>query len=185
MVGRCTLVFGVSGVGKTTACRAYVTANPETLFVSASDLLSSARNRSTEALRTASSDGIIANQDLLGPALAAFRAGREDRAILVDAHGVIDNDQELVRVPVSTIAALAPDLLILLEAPAHQVAARRAGSKRLRPVRSLDDIAKQILTEREVVAGYATALQIRLVTAQVGLGFTLNALLDAPLPRLS
>jgi len=180
MAGRCTLVFGVSGVGKTSACLNYVATHPETLFVSASDLLKAARQSSAEALRTATIDRIIENQALLGPALTAFRDGREDRSIIIDAHGVIDNDRDLVRVPVSTIAALAPDRLILLEAPAKEVAARRAGAERKRPVRDLNHIEKEIAAERDVVVGYASALAVELVIAEAGLGFTLEAVLDVP-----
>src|SRR3546814_2109434 len=135
MAGRCTVVFGVSGVGKTSAWQAYAATHPGTLFLSASDLLKAARHSSAEALRTATSDDIIENQALLGPALAASRAGREDSPSLVGAHGVIDNDRELVRVRVSAVAALGPDRLILLEAPTEEVAARRASADSLRPVR--------------------------------------------------
>ncbi|NWK99179.1 hypothetical protein DM806_26675 [Sphingobium lactosutens] len=182
MIGRCTLVFGVSGVGKTSACKAYVATHPDTLFVSASDLLRAARQSSAEALRTAPADRVVENQSLLASALSAFRAGREDSPILIDAHGVIDNDRELVRVPVSAIAPLAPDQLILLEAPAEEVAARRASAERPRPVRNLDAIVKEIATEREVVSGFASALNLHLVIAEAGIGFTLDALLDATCP---
>jgi len=177
MAGQCTLVFGVSGVGKTSACQAYVAAHPGTLFVSASELLKAARRSSTEALRTETADRIIQNQELLSPALAAFRAGREQRPILIDAHGVIDNDEQLVRVPVSTIVMLSPDRLILLEASVEEVAARRAGAERSRPVRTLEALAEEIAAERQMVTSYATALNVDLVIANLRDGFKLDEIL--------
>lgn len=179
MPGWCTLVFGVSGVGKTSACQAYVTTHPEVLFVSASELLKAARRTSAEALRTEPTEKIIENQAMLGPALATFRAGRENGPIIIDAHAVIDNDRELVRVPVSAIATLAPNQLILLEASPEEVAARRASAKRRRPVRNLDEIAKEIAAEREAVASYAAALRLDFVTAPAETGFRLDTILDA------
>ncbi|WP_340318026.1 ATP-binding protein [Rhizorhabdus argentea] len=185
MAGRCVLVFGVSGVGKTSACEAYVATHPDTLFISASGLLKAARNSSAETLRTAATGAIVDNQALLGPALAAFRAGREERDVLVDAHGVIDNDHELVRVPSSAIAALKPHRLILLEASPETVAARRANSERRRPLRDLAAINLEIAAERETVTAYAKALSIGLVIADAGPRFTLDALLDATCPARS
>lgn len=185
MAGCCALIFGVSGVGKTSACEAYVATHPDTLFISASALLKAARNSSAERLRTAASGAIVDNQALLGPALAAFRAGREERDVLVDAHGVIDNDHELVRIPSSAISELKPDRLILLEASPETVAARRANSERRRPVRDLAAIGREIAAERETVIAYAKTLRIGLVIAEAGRCFTLDALLDAPCPARS
>jgi adenylate kinase len=178
----CTLVFGISGVGKTTACRNYVERHPETLFVSASSLLKSRIGMSGEALRTASAGQIVDNQAVLAAALAIFRRGREKQPVLIDAHGVIDNDQGLVPVPVSAIAALAPDRLILLEAPARVVAAHRSASARARPVRSLEAIGVELAAERETVEGFARALEIGLTIAEVTSDFQLDAFIGEQMP---
>jgi adenylate kinase len=171
------LVFGVPGVGKTTACQAYVGRHPETLFISASSLLKAAHQTSGEALRTAGAAEIVSNQQLLGAALAAFRKGREDRPVLIDAHAVIDNDQELVRVPVETIGSLVPDRLILLEAAACTVAQRRLADLRRRPVRNLKLISDELAAERATVESYAEALGLTLLVADVKPDFRLDALL--------
>lgn len=177
-MGRCTLVFGVSGVGKTTACKAYIARYPQTLFTSASSLLKTARQTSGEALRKAGAAEIASNQLLLGKALAAFRQGREHQPVLIDAHAVIDNDRELVRVPLQAIQSLAPDRLILLEAAVETVAERRLSDIRPRPVRSLKMISDELVAERSTVESYADALGLALLVADAGSGFRLDALLN-------
>jgi adenylate kinase len=172
------LVFGVSGVGKTSACEAYVARHPDTLFVSASTLLKNAKQTTVEALRTAGAGEIVDNQSLLAGALARFRSGRERQPVLIDAHGVIDNDAEYVQVPLSAIEALAPERLILLEAPAIAVAKRRATAVRKRPQRSVEAINAEIEAERSAVQSYATALGLELTIINVGADFSYGALLD-------
>lgn len=172
------LVFGVSGVGKTSACEAYVARHPNTLFVSASSLLKAVKQTTGEVLRTAGAGEIIANQSLVASALATFRRGRDDQPILIDAHGVIDNGAEYVRVPLSAIEALAPERLILLEAPAIVVAERRATAVRKRPERSVEAITREIEAERSAVRSYAAALGLDLTVMEVGGDFSFDGLLD-------
>lgn len=176
-MSRCVLVFGVSGVGKTHVCTDYAARHPDTLFVSASSLLKAETAESGEAMRTASPAKIRENQTRLAGALAAFRAGREALPILIDAHGVIDNDSELVRIPLSAIRSLSPDRLILLEAAPALVAERRAADARLRPQRSIEAIVREIEAERDVVKSYARALDLNLALAEVLPGFRLDTLL--------
>lgn len=176
----CVLVFGISGVGKTHACADYAARHPDTLFVSASSLLKAATAESGEALRTASPSEIRNNQARLAGALAAFRAGREALPILIDAHGVIDNDSEFVRIPLSAIRSLSPDRLILLEAPPALVAERRAADARPRPQRPIEAIVREIAAERDAVKGYARALDLDLAIAEVLPGFRLDTLLREP-----
>jgi adenylate kinase len=164
-------------VGKTAACRRYVNEQPGTAFISASSLLMEARRQTAEALRTAAPDEIVDNQSLLAAAFAAFRSGRQEKMILIDAHGVIDNDQQLVRLPVSAIAAFEPDKLVLLEASAGDVAARRSNDRRPRPSRPLAAIAEEIAAEREAVETFAAVLDLPLVRGEVGPDFRLDALL--------
>lgn len=178
-MGKCVLVFGVSGVGKTHACADYSARHPNTLFVSASSLLKAATAASGEALRTASAAQIRRNQARLADALAAYRAGRETMPILIDAHGVIDNDSEFVRIPLSAIRSLAPDQLILLEAEPALVAERRAADTRSRPHRPIEAIVREIAAERAAVKSYARALDLNLAIGDVGPGFRLDTLLEA------
>jgi len=180
MMGQRVLVFGISGVGKTQTCTDYADRHPDTLFVSASSLLTAATAQSGESLRTASPDEIRNNQAKLASALADFCAGREALPVLIDAHGVIDNDSEFVRIPVSAIESLSPHRLILLEAAPAVVAERRAADARPRPQRPIDAIAREIAAERDAVKSYARALDLDLAIAEVVPGFRLDTLLDGP-----
>lgn len=170
-------MFGISGVGKTSACRDYTSRHPGVLFVSASTLLKAAKHASGEALRTAPAPEIVDNQTLLSAALDAFRRGREHLPVLIDAHGIIDNDRELVRIPVEAIRGLKPDRLILLESPAESIVARRKNDFRARPKRNMNEIAVELAAERAAVTDYAAALKLPLYTAQVLPGFRLGEIL--------
>lgn len=174
-VGACLLVFGVSGVGKTSACQAFVARHPEFLYFRASQLLSEALAATPDELRTASAERIEANQELLGHGLAARRAPQLQRPVLVDVHGVIDNDRELVQVPVRTVQSLAPDGLILLENTPDVVAARRRHDPRPRPERTLEQLAQELAAERAAVEQYARALNVPWEAAHADDGFFLES----------
>lgn len=162
-MNKCGVVFGVSGVGKTTLCKAYLENDPNWLFVSASTLLKNAKRKNAEELRTAGSENIVNNQAVLGDALQNFRKDHEDNPILVDAHGVIDNNQELVEIPVEVIASLNPDILILIQdTPQNVIRNRNFDKSRNRPVRSLDFVENEINQERKVVENYSRILNRKL-----------------------
>lgn len=182
-MGPCVLVFGVSGVGKTSACADYAARHPKILSVSASSLLKAATAASGESLRTASAQVIRHNQSRLAKALSDYRAGREEFPILVDAHAVIDNDEEFVRVPLTAIQSIGPNLLILLEAPPDRISAHRTSDVRPRPLRSIEAISREMKAERAAVSDYAAALGIDLLVAEVRPGFRLDDLLKDKLSR--
>lgn len=175
--GQCNLIFGVSGVGKTQSCRDFVARHPDYLFASASTLLSEAKAMSAEKLRTASPKEIADNQALLVESFSRFREGKMERPVLMDAHAVIDNDDELVPIPIEIIKELQPDLLILLEAPAYEVASRRSGDKRQRPARNISWIEREIAEEHAAVTGYSTALNVEMRVGIVGNEFRLDDIL--------
>ncbi|MEI9412919.1 AAA family ATPase [Mesorhizobium sp. Ld1326N3] len=177
-------MLGVSGVGKTSKCLDYVARHPEWLYLRASALLSEATGKTTEALRTGSDMAIRDNQLLLGAALDRARTGREASPVLVDGHAVIDNDKHLVPVPVEAIAALRPDGFILLEASIEVLASRRDTAPRIRPRRSLADLARLMQAERDTVSTYAAILNLPLAHAQVEDVFQLDQLIDDLLRRV-
>jgi adenylate kinase len=170
----CFLVFGISGVGKSTACKAFVTKHPNFRYLSASTLLSEASDQSPEALRTSSNDIIQQNQNLLVAAFGKFRQLSPDVDVILDAHAVIDNDQGLFRVPLSVIRQLEPDALILLEAPADAIHIRRRMGDRSRPIREVAQIEVERAQERSAVTQYARELRIPLEIDQVGENYELD-----------
>lgn len=172
--GRTILIFGVSGVGKTSSCEDFVSRRPEWLYLRASSLLASATGETPETLRTETAWSIKSNQGLLGDALRAARTGREDRSVLLDAHAVIDNDNGLVEVPVEAVANLGADAIILLEASAEELAIRRLKSLRPRPVRTIEQLKLEIIAESRAVAAYCRELNIPCASAMVVAGFRLD-----------
>jgi adenylate kinase len=178
MRGNTILVFGISGVGKTTSCRLLVQRHSTYLYMSASELLRDATALDTGQLRTSAAGRILQNQSLLGAALRARREGHWDRPVLIDAHSVIDNDLELVVIPVGVIASLEPDGLILLEASPKTIAMRRAQDGSRRPQRSIEDLAIESEVAREAVVTYSRELHLPLEIGFVDEGFRLEGLVD-------
>lgn len=173
------LVFGISGVGKSTACKSYVARHPAVLLTSAGALLQDAIAIDSASLRTEPADQILLNQKLLGSALARFRLGRESADLLVEAHSVIDNNQELVEVPTDTVRAMRPDGMILLETDPAAVKKQRENDKRVRPVRSFDELNTHMRMARRACEKYATELGIPLEIGTVTHDVTgLDALIE-------
>lgn len=173
------LVFGVAGVGKTTACEAYASKHPEFLYYRASALLSAGRGISAEALRTSEAREIERNQELLGKQLKALRCDHPERPLLIDAHAVIDNDLQIVRVPIEAVASMRPTGLALLEAAPETIVARRRSHPQSRPQRTAEAIAREIAAERDTVLSYAAELDLPLEIAPVTEGFVLDSIVDA------
>ncbi|MFC5356387.1 ATP-binding protein [Azospirillum himalayense] len=177
MDGKIFIVFGISGVGKTTACQSFVTRHPNYLYVRASDLLGNVTSLTSEELRTASRSHIIRTQALLADALRIHRTGQESRRVLIDAHSVIDNDRSLIRIPVDVIRSLSPNGLIFLEADADRLVEHRKASKKMRPVRSAPELARQQEIARDTVCQYACELRIPLAVGTVTNGFDIAPLI--------
>lgn len=182
---RTILVFGVSGVGKTSSCEDYVRRHPDWLYLRASALLALATGEAPETLRTDTAGSIKSNQSLLGNALRAARAQQPGRSVLLDAHAIIDNDKALVEVPLDAVADLGADAMILLEAGVEALARRRAHAHRQRPIRSLEQLGREIAAESKTVEAYARKLKIPLASAIVGPGFSLDPLIDRLVRKLA
>jgi adenylate kinase len=173
MGGSTIIVFGLSGVGKTTACRVFVEHHPEYLYFQASELLRDVTNATNEQLRTADASRIIHNQRLIGAALRTRRSGRERQPVIIDAHSVIDNDQGLIRIPIDAIKQLCPTGLIFLEADPDTLYARRSRASKPRPIRSVNELAQQQEVAKETVNSYARNLGVPMVISFVTDGFDL------------
>lgn len=167
-------VFGISGVGKTTACKAFVERNPRFCYISASEVLRRASGLSIESLRLLSRADIQANQLLLARALPSEMSGCAEQFVLVDAQNVIDNGIELVEVPITIVEPLEPRGIILLEAQPNVVWERRKNDIRSRPVRTPEEIEVQMRLIRSVTHEYGAKLQIPIAIREVIPGFQLD-----------
>lgn len=160
------IVFGVSGVGKTTACRHYVARHPNYVHLSASALIREATGASVADLQLASVDRLLANQSILHDALEAKLRNSGVSNFILDGQCVLDNGKELVVLDVELVAPFSPAGLILLEASAQEIVRRRAADERQRPYRTEQEILVQIQMNRDAVQSYAVDLGIRFVVAE-------------------
>lgn len=167
-------IFGISGVGKTTACKSFIRRNPTFGYISASEVLRKAGGLSIEQLRRQSKQEILENQRLLADKLPDEISKIGAAYLLLDAQNVVDNGVELVEIPVAILETLAPCGIILLEADPADVYQRRKSDVRARPVRTPEEIAHQMSLIRLVTDSYAKKLGIPAVTGFVGPYFEID-----------
>ncbi|WP_092082802.1 ATP-binding protein [Bradyrhizobium brasilense] len=160
------IVFGVSGVGKTTACLDFVARHPRYLLLSASSLIAEAKGVPRQSLRTASVQQLLTNQQVLQLAVEDRLQKHGVTSFILDGQCVLDNGSEIVVLPAETIAPFRANGLILLEAPACTIVERRSKDDRERPLRSVEEISDQLAMNREAVRSYATHLRIPFALAE-------------------
>ena len=164
---RVIAVFGISGVGKTTAIRKWLEGREDALHLQASALIKQGLADpvlDSEVLRRSAGDRVLANQDLLiemfGRAVAASAA----RLVIFDGHLVIDTDERLVEIPLSVIAALRPRMLLHIEQTPETIAERRRDdTSRNRPVRALDILEQQQARSRSLCQTYGKRLSVEVL----------------------
>lgn len=168
-----SILFGLSGVGKTTMGRAVIERNAGVSHVSASDLLKAAHSQTGEELRTAKRDRLVANQGALADALRAWPFPVGTNHVLLDAHSVIDNDRVLVDIPISAIAPLSPNRLIFISDDPAAIAGRRRSDTRQRPIRTPEELDSHQNRSWAVCQGFSEAMRVPLLRIRSGdvLGF--------------
>lgn len=156
-------MFGISGVGKTWLL-SEVAARTGATHLQASALIKGGLGDiglSSEELRLAGGDRILANQRLLIAMFDRVTGGGAARLVLFDGHLLIDTDGGLVEIPLSVVAAVRPQFLIHIEAEVGLIGARRAADVlRNRPMREPDVLAAQQSRSIEVCRKYAEALNV-------------------------
>ena len=163
-VGPTIALLGISGSGKSWLTARILAKRPEFLKLSAGRLLREALHTTGKALRTAPSDDVLRNQDKLVQLLRDARKGRQERPVLLEAHAFIDNDRELVDVPVEVMRALdVTGLLVLVASPKTIYARRAADPDRRRPGRTVEDLAHQQEHMLALAWAYARELPARIL----------------------
>jgi len=149
--------------------REYVGKHPEWMHIVASDVLAEATRQNAEALRTAGRGRIESNQRLVVRKIEAVRARHPSCNVALDAHCVIDNGQELVRVPVAAIKGLQPASLICIWDEAIRIHKRRLlEANKIRPERSaqqLDEYQRAVILTCEE---YSESLGLDLTCVRAG-----------------
>jgi adenylate kinase len=138
-------VFGISGVGKSRLIGEVAARIPGSLHLQGSALIKQGLadpTVSSEELRLASGDRIIARQRILIAMFNRAIAKHPSSLVLFDGHLLIDTETELIEVPQAVIAALRLAVLVHVEGDASLIAARRnADTERIRPVRDIDTLS--------------------------------------------
>jgi adenylate kinase len=144
-----TLIFGISGVGKTYTAEKWADTNPEKfMVVNASDLMRDAypQFKNGEELRDNPADFII--DDLFGAVidrLPAIRRQYAGKTILMPMHSVFENPDGVHDVPAGVISAMQPDQIYFIEEPPEVILQRRQNDPtRNRPCdMSVEEIAER------------------------------------------
>ncbi|MBR1068323.1 adenylate kinase [Bradyrhizobium japonicum] len=168
------IIFGISGVGKTTACKSFIRRSPAFGYISASQFLGKARNLSVEQLRHSSEAEVCENQRLLAEHLPGEMSKSEKKFLLLDAQNVIDNGVDLVQVPMAVVEKLRPCGIILLEANAVDLYLRRKNDSSYRPSRAPAELESQMRFIRTVTLDYSRALEVPLIIDMVSASFELD-----------
>lgn len=157
-------VFGISGVGKSWVVGEVAARIPGTLHLQGSVLIKqglAGPSVSSEELRRASGERIIAHQRILIARFNREVAEHLSSVVLFDGHLLIDTATELYEVPQVVIAALSPAVLVHVEADPSLIAARRnADTQRKRPVRDIDALAAHQARSRQLCQDCALTLGI-------------------------
>jgi adenylate kinase len=175
------IVFGVSGVGKTTACLGYVARHPNYLLLSASSLIAEVTGASLPELQTSSVPELLANQTILQAAVESRLRQSKASNFILDGQCVLDNGHDVVTLSVDAIEPFRPTGLILLEASASDIALRRLSDARQRSIRGVEELSSQLAMNRDAVKNYAMHLAIPFIFAEAKGAFSL----DAPIAALS
>ncbi len=161
--GHFVCVFGISGVGKTTLIRQFMSRHPDWHALSAGGLLGGLSHMAPTSLRLAERPVIEENQFAIAEAVQRHRRANPGSKWMLDAHSTIDNDRELVIVPTEVIARIDPDRLIFVFDDAAVIHLRRTSdSHRLRPITSLDRIEEEQRLALDTCVVYARELKLDL-----------------------
>ena len=177
-MSRVVAMFGLSGVGKGWVAQEVCDRLPQVLHLEASALMQKALQTSSETLRTAPADTMGLNQLSLVAAFQAAREAEPERPILFDGHSIIDNDKSLIEIPVSVIAALAPDHIVFVMDEPDVIACRRSNDHRTRPLRTLSELSDHQTRARAVAVDYAVSQKVPFVEIRAGDWMSLKQLFD-------
>ena len=139
MIKTVIAVFGVSGVGKSTLLGKIAAECPSKILHLQAGQLIKDRQRITdsEKIRTVKAEKIIDNQNDLIEEFYQKCNISSASLVLFDGHCIVDNNIDLVPIPVSVIKALTPKHLVFVHDNPEKITARCLGdSSRQRPVRT-------------------------------------------------
>ena len=156
-------VFGISGVGKTSLITRALQRQDTYFHVQASELIKAGLADPTltsEMLRQLGHDKIIDNQLILVRMFENVRKSNPDKVVVLDAHSIVDTGDQIIPSPVAIICGLQLDHLIFLrDLPDRIVIRREQDQRRVRPKRTLAEIASLQDRALDICQEYASQLR--------------------------
>lgn len=140
------IIAGLSGVGKSYLMKQLLAVNPHCVNFSAGTLLKRGMQaQDRDALRLLGADKVLANQQILAEELNKERKQLNNtHTILLDAHMLIDGDEEEIELPLEVFERFKPACFAILTEDVDTLAKRReADATRSRPVRDVVTLKKQ------------------------------------------
>jgi adenylate kinase len=161
-------VFGISGVGKTSIIREYLSEDRSAVHLNAGELLGSSRRNLAHGVAS-SMESIIESQWSIVEKFTSVKNETGRGIILFDAHSVIDRNGITVPVPVDVIAALGLDGILLVLAKEEEILKRRAkDASKWRPIYPIGKIIHLQRSAVEACQFYATALSVPMIKVWSG-----------------
>jgi adenylate kinase len=161
--GRMVCVFGISGVGKTNLIEGFLREHRTWRGLSASRLLVDLTSKGLDELRASDRPVIESNQDLLADAIHHYRVSNPEVDWLLDAHSIVDNERELVPVPLRVIARINPNGILFVFDDADQILRRRTEDPiRRRPLFDTSRIQREQSLALQICLRYADDLRLDL-----------------------
>jgi len=162
-------VFGISGVGKTTLIRQYLSIRPNILSISAGRILQDRSGRSGEDLRRGAANSVQDTQAGLIEGFAEFRAANQGYGVIFDGHTVIDSDSGIVDVPLDIIIGLNLSAFVYIRDASESIARRRAAdTARQRPERTSEILALHQDRAQALARDYAAKANSSFEVIQAG-----------------
>jgi len=179
---RIFIVFGISGVGKTTLIKEFISNHPGYKHVQAGDLLGEVfKNKVRDNLRRASEDEILSNQYILVEQFKKFIHEYKEENIIFDGHSIIDSGQNIIRIPADIFEKMDPYKIIFIWGNAVDINSNRMHD----PKRSRPNLDAEIIDQHQEIA-YAqakivsTKLRINLIKVRAGDLSDFRKALEAP-----
>ena len=159
-----TFVVGVSGVGKTQLIRRFVSKHHEYTHLEASKLIREGLNAQTsEQIGLLPKEQIIKNQSILLGGLLEYK--QNCHHIILDGHLLINNNQELVKIPLNVVKEIAPHNMVLITGNPYDVILHRTKDlHRKRHSQTATEIEEIQSYLRHIAISYCKELGIRFDT---------------------
>ena len=161
---RLTFVVGISGVGKTTIIRRFVKEHSDYVHLEASKLIKQRiRAETSEQIRVLPKNKVLMNQSVLIEELSRYK--EKYSQIILDGHLLINNNQELIPIPLDIVKKISPRNIILIHGNSHDILSHRINNLQKKYFKeTISEINRSQQFMKEIAISYCKKLGIRFDT---------------------